>query len=263
MNIEKLENINDPEELKNIIIKLNNRINKIIKISDKQQKELIKLNELIHQKEQKLREIYNYDQYQQLVATRKIASTIVNELENSEEFECRVVYIPQDTLSGDYYSIYYRDNRIFYFIIDGQGHGISPALTVFAVAAMFRERIHLLTLDKILPSVFEFTKQTLLKDEQLSYTFIEIDFSTNKIYYAIGGMYPTYFLGEDLVKIRANNFPFTKRTKKIEVSSIDFKEFYKIFSYSDGLIEYQLLKKFNPKDLIFDISKLNEVYELS
>ena len=245
------------------LTKLNKRIDKIVKISDKQQKELMNLNEIIRHKEEKLRKIYDYEQLQQIIAKKKTSATIVNELENSDEFECKVVFIPQDILSGDYYSIYYRDNKIFYYILDGQGHGVSPALTVFAVAAMFREKIHLRSLEKILPSVFEFTKQTLLENEQLSYTFIEIDLDNNKLFYAIGGMYPTYLINNnELVKRKANNFPFTIRTENIEVTSIDLDKFEKIFSYSDGLIEYNLMEKFNPKKLIYDISKLDEIYYL-
>ncbi len=80
-----------------------------------------------------------YDISQQNIAREKLESGIVNELDKNNY---KVIYYPSDILCGDFYSLFQLDNgSIFLYILDGQGHGVSPALTVFAASATIKELI--------------------------------------------------------------------------------------------------------------------------
>ena len=79
-----------------------NRLNKIIKQSDRQQILLMKLNEQLDSKEKELRKLYEYDKQQQLIAKKKLEATIINDLKKNT----KVIYQAADILSGDFYSIH-------------------------------------------------------------------------------------------------------------------------------------------------------------
>ena len=243
--------------------KQSRRFGKILKLSDKQQNQLLHLNEMLEEKERKIRELYEYDHSQQMIAKNKVESTIVNELEGNSEFINKNIFLASDILSGDFYSIYKKGNKIIYYVIDGQGHGISPALTVFSVASIFRDYIKVAnSLNDLLDYMLNYIKLVLLDGEQLSFTFVELDFDKNILNYAIGGMYPTYLKTNEITKIRANNLPILNFTKEIKVNSIDISDFKAILSYTDGIIENEIVQKFHPKKLIENISLIDELKEI-
>jgi len=253
------------EELKksyNYYQKQSKRFDKIIKQSDKQQKKLLNLNEELSEQESKIRELYEYDFSQQMIAKNKVEMNIVNELVDDNDFLVDIIFLASDILSGDFYSIYKDNDKIIYYVIDGQGHGISPALTVFSVSSIFIDSIKASnSLQELLDCMINYIKMSLLDEEQLSFTFIEIDLKTNILSYAIGGMYPTYVkLDEDeLLKIKANNLPIMNFSDKVEVKSIDITGFKSIISYSDGIVENEISKKYHPKNLIKTPSLLDDL----
>ena len=123
--------ISKPFDQGELITRVNSLLTLYIQFLQKE-KELEELND-------KIRELHNYDIEQQLIAKEKLEVGIVNNI--SEESE--VLYIPFDILSGDYYSLFRRDDgSTFIYIIDGQGHGVSPALTVFSVASSIKNLIY-------------------------------------------------------------------------------------------------------------------------
>jgi serine phosphatase RsbU (regulator of sigma subunit) len=258
----------DEKELEEIIKnyqKQKRRFEKILKLADKQQNKLLQLNEELRKKEKEIRELYEYDYTQQQIAKSKVNSTIINELEGDENFIVKTVFLASDILSGDFYSIFKIDNRIVYFVIDGQGHGISPAFTVFSVASIFRDYVKVAkSLNELLKYLISYVRSVLLDSEQLSFTFIELDFKKEILNYAIGGMYPTYlkFNNDDIIKIKANNLPILNFTFEIEVNSLNISGFKSILSYTDGIIEHDISLKFHPKKLIKNPSLIDELKNL-
>ncbi|MEA3227863.1 MAG: response regulator [Campylobacterota bacterium] len=199
-----------------------------------------------------VKSLHKYDTQQQLDAREKLEVGIINQV--SEDF-AKVIYTPLDILSGDFYSLYQcNDGRRFIYIIDGQGHGISPALTVFATSSIINNIIESVTcLTELINHIFPIIKTFLGDIEQLSYTMIMIDENSNTISYSSGGMYP-FLLKTDnnIIKIKANNTPFMNFSPNPIVNNFTVAQWRSIILYSDGFVEHEI-KDFNeltPENLI-------------
>lgn len=208
---------------------------------------LIELN----QKNETLRE---HDMQQQHIAREKLESGIVNELDSQI---CKVIYHPSGIISGDFYSIYKReDGSIFIYLLDGQGHGVSPAMTVFAASATIKQLHNEEGCLKELGKKFFPTIRTFLGElEQLSYIMIMICPEGKKMTYASGGMYPFKIkINDEILRIKANNLPFMEFSEIPEVDAIDITDWKSILLYSDGLVEHENKdeKHFLPRELIND-----------
>jgi len=247
------------EKNQKLLKKTNSRLEKIIKQSDRQQFTFVKLNEKIALQERELRELYDYDKQQQLIAKKKLESTTVNDLENSTN----IIFHPADILSGDFYSIYrLEDSSILAYIIDGQGHGIPPSLTVFAVSSAIQNLIEdNLSFEEIINLLFQRIKNFLGEDEQLTYSFLHI--KDDIIKYASGGMYP--FLvkhGEEVTKYKANNMPFMNFYRDMpNIKTLSIPKWERILVYTDGLIEDsdKTMKEFAPVNLLKNPEKFKEL----
>ena len=182
---------------------------------------------------------HNYRVQQEEIAREKLEAGIVDQLSVEE---CMVLYKPYDTLSGDFYSTYKcGDGSIFAYIIDGQGHGVSPALTVFSVSSTINNLVnHHLDFEEIIKQLFLHVKNFLDDIEQLSYTIMKISADKNTITYCSGGMYPTLIkIGEETVKLKANNIPFMNFSDTPVVKSVDVKGWESLLIYSDGILEHE------------------------
>ena len=187
----------------------------------------------------KVEVLREYDNFQQNIAREKLEAGIINELESDI---CKIIYHPSDILSGDFYSIFKRDDgSIFIYLLDGQGHGVSPALTVFAVSATIKQLIKEKGgLDRLCKKLFPTIKTFLGELEQLSYTMIMISPNSKSLSYVSGGMYPFKIKNsEEILRVKANNLPFMEFSEKPEVTSIDISEWKSILLYSDGLVEHK------------------------
>lgn len=207
--------------------------------------ELIELN-------RKYELVLDYNALQQHIAKEKLEAGIVNELISKDN---KVIYHPADILSGDFYSLFKRDDgSIFIYLLDGQGHGASPALTVFATSVTIKEQIKREgNLKKLCKRVFPTIKTFLGELEQLSYIMIMINPSGTKISYVSGGMYPFKIKCDNEIKrVKANNLPFMEFSEIPTVSKLNIEGWESILLYSDGLIEHENSDKdyFVPKKLI-------------
>jgi len=218
--------------------------------------ELIDLNKQVSK-------LHNDRIEQEQIAKNKFESGIVNDMTQEE---CQVLYHPTDTLSGDFYSIYKReDGSIFMYLLDGQGHGISAALTVFAVSSMISQTIYEIeTLEEIMEKLSPSLQNFLGDEEQLSYTMIMINKDKKNIAYSSAGMYPFLIKkGEEYLKIKANNTPFMNfsPTPKVEKKSIS--NMNSIMMYSDGIIEHENREvlEYLPKKLIFKPSHITKAFQ--
>lgn len=200
-----------------------------------------------------IKALHEYDMQQQHIAREKLEKGIINELDAKE---CKVLYAPSDILSGDFYSIYKREDgsRLLY-IIDGQGHGVSPALTVFAVSSTINQLINRVSdFQELVEQLFPAIKTFLADEEQLSFTMLMINPDSTKLCYASGGMYP--FLvkkkGAQISEIKANNVPFMNFSQVPNIGQVEIEDFESLLLYSDGFIEHEdrELNIFSPQDLI-------------
>ena len=199
--------------------------------------------------------LHKYDMDQQHIAREKLEMGIVNDF---DEEECKVLYVPSDIISGDFYSLYKsEDGSRFLYIIDGQGHGISPALTVFAVSSTMNQLIKSVrSLEELIDQLFPTVKTFLGEIEQLSYTIIKICADSKTLSYSSAGMYPFLIKrkGMDIQEVKANNIPFMDFSETPRVMDIDIEEAESILLYSDGLVEHDdsELNIFSPQNLIIE-----------
>jgi PAS domain S-box-containing protein len=211
--------------------------------------DITKLQEL----NDKINALHCYDMQQQHIAREKLEMGIVNDLNDKE---CKVIYAPSDILSGDFYSLYKaEDGSRFLYIIDGQGHGVSPALTVFAVSSTMNQLVKRVSdLQELTDQLFPTIKTFLGEIEQLSYTMIKISADSKKLYYASAGMYPFLIKekGMKVKEVKANNIPFMNFSEAPIVTEIDIEGVESILLYSDGLVEHEdaELHVFSPQILI-------------
>ena len=218
--------------------------------------DLINLNKQISK-------LHNDRVEQEQLAKEKFESGIVNDMTARE---CQVLYHPADTLSGDFYSIYKRKNgSIFIYLLDGQGHGVSAALTVFSISSMLSEVINKVeTLEEIMERLSPSVKNFLGEEEQLSYTMIMISKDKKNISYSSAGMYPFLIKNdEEVVKVKSNNTPFMNFSPIPEVEKLQVKNIKSIMIYSDGIVEHENEKFLDclPKKLIMDPSLIVETFD--
>ena len=203
---------------------------------------------------------------QEQLAKEKFESGIVN---NMTQTECQVLYHPTDTLSGDFYSIYKReDGSIFMYLLDGQGHGISAALTVFAISSIMSQSIYEIeTLEEIVEKLLPSVKFFLGDEEQLSYTMIMISSDKKRISYSCAGMYPFLIKkADEVLRVQSNNTPFMNFSPTPEVKELTIDSMNSILIYSDGIIEHknENILDYLPKKLILKPSLiLNAFKEIS
>lgn len=200
----------------------------------------------------KLEEINAYNSAQEYLAKEKLEAGIINDMNDKE---CSVIHLASDILNGDFYSIYkMQSGAIFLYLIDGQGHGISPALTVFAISSLINKFIYRVnSVEELIEVLYPNAKTFLGEIEQLSYTMIMITPNKKKLTYASGGMYPFLIKkGEDIVKIKANNTPFMNFSPTPICTAIDIDGWDSIMLYSDGILEHENedLKEYMPEVII-------------
>lgn len=211
-----------------------------------------------------IKALHDYDTEQQHLARIKLELGIVNDMRANE---CKVLYSPSDIMSGDFYSLYKRkDGSRFLYILDGQGHGVVPALTVFAVSSIMNKLAREISdLDELIDQLFQIVKTFLGEIEQLSYTMIKICAGSKKLSYASAGMYPFLIKqkGIGIKEVKANNTPFMNFSEVPVVNDIDIEGFESLFLYSDGLVEHEKndLDIFSPKKLIEEPSLIDNAID--
>ena len=200
---------------------------------------------------------------QEQIAKKKFEAGIVNDM---SEGECQVLYHPTDTLSGDFYSLYKReDGSVFMYLLDGQGHGISAALTVFAISATISNTIYEIeTLEEIMDKLSPIVQNFLGDEEQLSYTMLMISKDKKSISYSSAGMYPFLIKQNDeIVKVKSNNTPFMNFSSIPEVKKVVIENMSSIMIYSDGVIEHENkeILEYLPKKLILKPTLIEEAFK--
>jgi CheY-like chemotaxis protein len=247
--------ISKPFDKRELITRVNSLLTLNIQFLNKE-KELEESNT-------KIKELHNYDVEQQYIAKEKLEIGIVNDINNEKT---KVISVPFDILSGDYYSLYQlEDGSRFIYIIDGQGHGVSPALTVFAVSSSIKNLIYNVnSLEELASKLFPMIKKFLGEIEQISYTLIMISSDSSKLSYISGGMYPFLIkTGEKITRVKANNLPFMDYSPMPLVNVMEIENWESMLLYSDGLVEHNSDKtdSITPNDIINGVTILDDVVE--
>ena len=200
----------------------------------------------------RVQDLHDYTIEQENFAKEKLESGIINDLSGKKS---KVLYHPSDILSGDFYSIYKRDDgSTFVYLIDGQGHGVTPAMTVFAISSMMNQVIFSVeSLNELLEQLSPNIKNFLGEIEQLSYTMVMISSDKRSISYASAGMYPFLIkAGDKIIRVKANNTPFMNFSDTPNINTLEIGNWESLLIYSDGLTEHEKkrIRKFSPKKLI-------------
>lgn len=184
-------------------------------------------------------EMHAYNVEQEHIAREKLEAGIINDMDGKG---CLTLRYPTDILSGDIHSVCKRDDgSIFIYLMDGQGHGISPALTVFAISSILNQFIYQIdSLDELVKRLYPTVKTFLGEIEQLSYIMIMISPDKRTISYASGGMYPFLIKnGDEIIKAKVNNLPFMNFSSIPVISKIVLDNWDSLMIYSDGIIEHE------------------------
>ncbi len=152
-------------------------------------------------------------------------------------------YQPLDTLSGDAYSARsVGENKIFYFIVDGMGKGISASLSSILMTSFINYLIDISSefdLNRIIYDSIEYIKPILLDTETISIDYILHDNEKQLMSYATFAM-PALLMQNHqgaIERLNSNNYPISKYITKFKIDTYDIKDINKFLFYSDGIIE--------------------------
>lgn len=189
-----------------------------------------------------------YSNYQEDLAFAKELNILRNDfyyqmIDMNEHAFIDFFYQPLDTLSGDAYSARaVGDKKIFYFIVDGMGKGLSASLSSMLMTSFINYLVDIckdFDLQKIVHESIEYIKPILLEDETLSIDYILHDNNIGEMSYATFAM-PSLLMQNNQGKIerlKSNNYPISKYIKKFQIDKYDISNINKFLFYSDGIIE--------------------------
>ena len=152
-------------------------------------------------------------------------------------------YQPLDTLSGDAYSARsVGESKIFYFIIDGMGKGLSASLSSMLMTSFINYLIDIsqeFDLNKIIHESIEYIKPILLDDETISIDYILHDNNIAQMSYATFSMPALLMQNTEgkIERIKSNNPPISKYIKEFKIDTYDISNITKFLFYSDGIVE--------------------------
>jgi len=153
-------------------------------------------------------------------------------------------YRPLDTLSGDIYSIReVLDSKVFMFIIDAMGKGVSASVTTVLSIAFINHMVNRagsdFTIERAIKDYVEFIHKKILDEEIVSAMFMFIDVKTNKMKLARFSMPPVLSIDKDgnMHRLGKSSLPITSYYNEYIIEEIDISSYERMLFFSDGLIE--------------------------
>jgi serine phosphatase RsbU (regulator of sigma subunit) len=156
---------------------------------------------------------------------------------------------PRDIVSGDYYWVSHKDNKVVVAVADCTGHGVPGAFMSILGIAFLNEIIsktEVISADKILNELREHLikslHQTGRKDETrdgMEMALCVVDFGTKKLQYS-GAFRPLYFIrNQELKEFKGDNMPIGVYDDENPFSNkeLHFKEDDIIYMFSDGYVD--------------------------
>ncbi|MDD3462614.1 MAG: SpoIIE family protein phosphatase [Sulfurospirillaceae bacterium] len=157
-----------------------------------------------------------------------------------------IFYKPLEMLSGDSYSIRKtKESKIFCFMLDAMGKGLSAALTAITSTTIINyffdemQKEDNFDLKKLIERYISYIKSNLLDEEMVAIGFYEYDTHEEILSYAMFGMPSVlaYSLDKGLQKIPSNNPPIMSFSDDFIVNSSWIGEYSKFLAHTDGLSE--------------------------
>jgi len=234
--------------------------NEVIETVIKTSKLLIANNFLEEQRDKKLRELQQkeeYSSYQEDLSFAKEVNIIRNDfyfqMIGDEEISLvDFLYKPLDVMSGDAYSARIIDeNTTFYLMVDGMGKGLSASLSAMLMTSFTNHIIDkMLFLDAfefsiLIHETMEYIKPILLEEEALAIDYILINKDEEMIYYSKFAM-PVLLMENkegEIIKIKSNNPPLCKWQPTFNIGSHNIRDIRKFLIYSDGIPENDTIYK--------------------
>ncbi|MBW7859169.1 MAG: SpoIIE family protein phosphatase [Leptonema sp. (in: Bacteria)] len=159
-----------------------------------------------------------------------------------------VLFNPKDIVSGDFYWLYAKDNKILFAAVDCTGHGVSGALMAMtAISAMNQAidqqdkgQIDVVTTLTILNRILKQTLRFKDIDAGLDLAFCKINHSNKQIEFGSAGLplfeykdgtVREYRLDSQSIGYRASMLDYPYKTTKIEADGSSF------FLTTDGLLD--------------------------
>ncbi len=214
------------------------------------------VNQLVQKNQEQELEILKYknaySNYQEASAFKKQLNIIKNDLykqriDINDDTHILIdhFYKPKDILSGDTYSIhrFRNSNKLFFFIIDAMGKGISASVSTFASTSFinyyFDKHQNKFDLRKMLETYLDFIRFEILEDEIISAIFGVFDVEHDSMELVNFSMPPVIglTLSGEVKKLTTTNLPITAYSEGFRINKIDTSNLSKVMLYSDGLTE--------------------------
>ncbi len=177
--------------------------------------------------------------------------------------ECFILFKPRDIVSGDFYWISGKNDRIIFAAADCTGHGVPGAFMSMLGISFLNEIVNKkesLKANEILNELREYVitsmKQTGKRGETqdgMDLALCIIDKNSNKIQYS-GAYNPLYMIrNQKLTVIKANRMPvgyYFKETRAFKNHELDIQKGDTFYMFSDGYVDQfggEDNKKFNSK----------------
>jgi len=153
-------------------------------------------------------------------------------------------YRPLDTLSGDIYSIReISDEKVFMFIIDAMGKGVSASVTTVLSIAFINHMVNRagsdFTIERAIKDYVEFIHKKILDEEIVSAMFALIDTKTDMMKLARFSMPAVLGIDSDgnMKHLGNSSLPITSYYNDYSIEEIDISSYERMLFFSDGLVE--------------------------
>jgi len=228
--------------VKNILLKSASSQNLLITIETLASFKLLEYKVLEYVKE--IQTAITYKDSQEQRALNKQLKIIKDEisLKYKDHKIFNTYFKPKDVLSGDSYFTKIIGDKTFIVIVDSMGKGLSASTTAILSVSFISHLINTVeySFDKIIKRFLEYIKSVLLNDEALCILFVE--HSEEYITYANFGLPPIYSkIGNEVKKLKANNFPITIKTDFKDTKITKEKNIFDgCFMLTDGILETEV-----------------------
>ncbi len=159
-----------------------------------------------------------------------------------------IYYQPKDIISGDFYWVEQKGNKLFFALADCTGHGVPGAIMSIIGHSGINKAINEMNLQapaNILNQLNRYVHETLQQDYEnstvrdgMDIAFCTIDLETKKLHFA-GANNPVYIIRDNtLHELKGNHFAiggfWGDELKPYTEKQFDLKEGDMIYTFSDG-----------------------------
>ncbi|WP_022851850.1 fused response regulator/phosphatase [Limisalsivibrio acetivorans] len=205
-----------------------------------------------------------YHSRQQEQAKKKELHIIKNDLgsrklvdKSGREWLFSVFHRSVDILCGDSYGIRrLNGNRVFAFVVDAMGKGVSASVTTVMTVSMLNHLVDEMegegfSLQMLIDEFMDYIKKYLLPEEILCGSFLLFDFDNETLDTARFSM-PKMFIRRvgACETPKSGNPPITKHTREINYSRFSLGDVHSLIVYTDGLTDTDWALKGNNARII-------------